>query len=212
MGNSYAEAIVEGPGSVSFTWSVSSEENPDYDISTSPNYREIYDAFYFFIDGSREAWISGEVGPEELQFDVPAGKHRLKWEYSKDPYTEEGDDAGFLSAVEWTPNERPFITGSYLLEEPYRFAGWWGSFTADHMPWSWHVEHGWLYMIAAADDDFWVYSLTSGLEWLYVDPAIYPVLYSTGRTGWLFYTLGSAVSGAGGWFYDYNLKEYFQVP
>lgn len=94
---------VTGPGNIAFWWSVSSEE--DYDYLT------------FFIDGVAQAGaISGNVPWTQASWNIPAGVHTLKWEYSKDSSLSHGSDSAWVDQVVWlTP---PVIYGSSAVSAP----------------------------------------------------------------------------------------------
>ncbi len=84
------ETTVTGPGTLTFWWKVSSEEN--------------YDFLRFTLDGGQQAGareISGEVDWQQQTIAVPAGSHTLSWTYSKDeaPYSSAGGDAGWVDQV-----------------------------------------------------------------------------------------------------------------
>ncbi len=97
---SYLQTTVSGPGTLTFWWKVSSEEDYDY--------------LSFYIDGVlQEGQISGwNPAPAWAQktYSISTGSHTLKWEYKKDPYTEEGSDCGWVDQVTYTP--APTVTTS----------------------------------------------------------------------------------------------------
>ena len=85
-----------GSGTLSFDWSVSSEENTD-----SPD--EPYDALYLIVDGEQRAFISGEVEYTTITIDdLGAGDHQIVWLYQKDELTSAGKDKGYLKNVSFT--------------------------------------------------------------------------------------------------------------
>jgi hypothetical protein len=92
---SFVQTIVNGPGSVTFWWKVSSEEWFDY--------------LTFAIDGARQAAISGEIDWRREIFPVIAGPHVLSWTYSKDASDSAGQDAAWLEDVEFGSGP-PLIT------------------------------------------------------------------------------------------------------
>jgi len=89
------ETTVTGPGTLTFWWSVSSEEYFDF-LS-----------FYIGYQTPYVARISGEVGWEQETFPISAGSHPLLWIYSKDPDVSVGEDAGWLSEVSFVPAPMP---------------------------------------------------------------------------------------------------------
>ena len=85
---SYVQTTVTGPGTLSFYWKVSSESNYDYLI--------------FYIDGTEQTKISGEVSWTQKTYTIASGTHTLQWKYSKDGSVSSGSDAGWLDKVEFT--------------------------------------------------------------------------------------------------------------
>ncbi len=79
----YAE--MEGPGQLSFWWSVSSELN--------------YDFLSLEIDNVRVARISGTQAWANFTTNISAGTHTVRWKYEKDGVTAEGSDAGWVDEV-----------------------------------------------------------------------------------------------------------------
>ncbi|MDD3089816.1 MAG: hypothetical protein PHT95_07715, partial [Candidatus Omnitrophica bacterium] len=80
----YMERTVEtlAAGNIEFDWRVSSEGNYDY--------------LRFFIDGVEKAAISGETGWTRGSFELSAGQHTIRWEYSKDGSVSSGSDSGWI--------------------------------------------------------------------------------------------------------------------
>lgn len=92
--SSSIEALVMGPGTVSFWWTVSSELN--------------YDFFRFEVDNTVQAQISGNSGGDNIPwaqqtFSIPAGLHTLRWRYIKDETVAAALDACWLDQIIYTP-------------------------------------------------------------------------------------------------------------
>lgn len=86
-----------GAGSLSFDWSVSSEENTD--DPQSP-----YDALYLIVDGKQINFISGKVAYTKVTIDdLASGDHQVTWLYQKDGATSAEEDEGYLRNVIFTP-------------------------------------------------------------------------------------------------------------
>jgi hypothetical protein len=83
--DSYLETTVLGPGTLTFWWKVSCEEDFDY--------------LEFRIDGDFKDQITGEAGWLPASYTVGPGPHLLRWHYAKDIIGSEGADAGFLDEV-----------------------------------------------------------------------------------------------------------------
>lgn len=91
-------APVTGPGTLTFWWKVSSEED--------------FDFLSFTIDGiSTGLSISGETGWQQVRVPVSAGAHTLQWTYSKDASVSDGQDAGWVDEVNYVP-DAPVILSS----------------------------------------------------------------------------------------------------
>ncbi len=201
LGNSYIMATVTGPGTLTFEWSASSEENKEFDNRGSNVHGLIYDAFYFSIDGIEDEWISGQIGRHAVQKTLSAGHHTLRWEYRKDPYTDHHEDAGFLHTVTWEEASGSVIYGGFDVGGGYFWAHWWGYYTPHMEGWSYHLELGWLYQVSS--DGFWSYSLIPGVEWFYTAAGTYPFIYSV-NNGWLYYFRESGLGGENAYVHDYG--------
>jgi fibronectin type 3 domain-containing protein len=84
----YIQTTVNSPGILTFYWKVSSELD--------------YDELKFYIDGTEEDSISGDVGWTAKSYELSSGTHTLKWLYEKDGVGSEGSDCGWLDKVEFT--------------------------------------------------------------------------------------------------------------
>jgi hypothetical protein len=100
---SRVETTVVGPGQLSFRWKVSSELNVEH--PTDP-----YDRLEFWVNGRREAFISGEQDWVERTYSVPAGTHTLRWVYQKDASASAGEDTGWLDAVVYAQAVAPVLS------------------------------------------------------------------------------------------------------
>ncbi len=88
-GISWFETTVQGPGTIQFYWSVSSEE--DYDYLT------------FYVGGTTINAISGIISWTLVEHDITTtGTVTLRWEYSKDGSVSDGDDCGWVDMIAWT--------------------------------------------------------------------------------------------------------------
>jgi len=87
----WMQATVTGPGTLSFWWSVSSESRYDY--------------LRFLIDGvEQRGSISGSVSWQQKTYTIPSGTHTLRWMYTKDQSVSSGSDCGRVDQVAWTPS------------------------------------------------------------------------------------------------------------
>lgn len=97
--SSAVEALVMGPGTVTFWWTVSSEPG--------------FDFFRFEIDADIVAQISGNSSGNNIPWDqetyaVPPGLHTLRWRYIKNETTSTALDSAWLDTISYTPQ---FATG-----------------------------------------------------------------------------------------------------
>ncbi|MCD4818882.1 MAG: T9SS type A sorting domain-containing protein [Candidatus Cloacimonetes bacterium] len=66
-----------------------------------------YDFFRFFLDGQELGIWSGDEDWSEESYDITAGDHEFKWEYSKDSSVSGGDDCAWLDNINFTGNVTP---------------------------------------------------------------------------------------------------------
>jgi hypothetical protein len=87
---SWLQTSVNGAGTVSFYWKVSSEGSCDY--------------LEFYIDGGRQDRISDSEDWHEMTYEIAGSVlHTLEWRYVKDGSIDRGDDCGWVDKVIWTP-------------------------------------------------------------------------------------------------------------
>jgi hypothetical protein len=88
---SWLQTRVQGAGTVSFFWKVSSEAN--------------YDELEFYIDGECQDHISDLEDWHKMTYEITGSAlHTLKWRYTKDGSVDRGDDCGWVDKVEWVPD------------------------------------------------------------------------------------------------------------
>jgi hypothetical protein len=86
---SFLQAMVEGAGTISFYWKVSSEAG--------------YDFLEFYIDGVLQEQISGSMDWHQMAYTISdPGTHILEWRYVKDVSIDENDDCGWVDLMEWS--------------------------------------------------------------------------------------------------------------
>jgi len=87
-GQSWLETIVEGPGTITFYWKVSSQENYDY--------------MNFYIDGILVDEMTGEIDWHYKEFGITEGYYALTWEYVRQGPVPGGQDAGWVDQVQYS--------------------------------------------------------------------------------------------------------------
>ena len=86
---SWMETTVTGPGTLSFRYLVSSEQN--------------YDKFTFTHNGNVVHTESGiHTSWAQYAIEVPSGSHTFRWQYEKDVSLSSGDDAVYVDQVQWS--------------------------------------------------------------------------------------------------------------
>ncbi len=97
---SWLETTVEGPGTLSFWWRVSSETNSDW-LSFSTN-------------GAAQASLSGETDWQQQVVYLAEGPQTLRWTYAKSARGTSGQDAGWLDEVSYQPG----ATAAQIVTQP----------------------------------------------------------------------------------------------
>ena len=85
---SWLQTTVNGPGTLTFWWKVSSETD--------------FDWLRFHVDGILQLQISGEINWQQRSFQLPPGSHTLRWRYVKDSSSPFGQDRAWLDQVSFT--------------------------------------------------------------------------------------------------------------
>ncbi|MBM3879389.1 MAG: hypothetical protein FJ387_06670 [Verrucomicrobia bacterium] len=100
------ETTVIGPGYLSFWWKVSCEN--------------LWDGLEFFVNGTSQMSLSGEVEWTNVVLALPVGTHALQWVYSKNYFpTSAGQDAGWLDQVAFVPT-----ASAVALDQALDTPGW----------------------------------------------------------------------------------------
>lgn len=214
MGSSFLELPIIGPGTLSFSWGVSSEANPDFDNPSAPSFRDPYDALFFTGPATpADFLISGNVANESHSISIPAGPTTLRWRYEKDPYSNEGLDAGFLNALSWSPGEdAPAVFGSFAFDSVWHGSAWFGTYAVSTASdWVTHLELGPLFLSKAPNNALFAFSPNPALGTLFTTPAIFPFVFRYQSDSWLFYyrNTGNLLDGA--WFFDSATNAPFQL-
>ncbi len=104
--STYIQTTVEGSGTLSFYWKVSSEYN--------------YDFLTFYVDGTEQNSISGSTSWIQESYTLSSGTHTLKWSFEKDWYGSSNEDCGWLDDVQFSTdtNQKPEAQFSYSPSSP----------------------------------------------------------------------------------------------
>lgn len=95
--SSWLQTTVVGPGTLSFSWKVSSEASWDFLELLVDN----------VLQSGSNSPISGEVDWQQKTVVIPAGSHIIKWLYSKDGSLSRGSDCGWVDKVGYTRKGLP---------------------------------------------------------------------------------------------------------
>ena len=104
--NTWVETVINGPGTFSFWWKVSSE-------GVSYDYLEVV------VDGEQRAVIGGEGGAwtKQTYSFSGSGTHTIRWNYCKDGSDSAGSDCAWLDMVTWMETPEP----EWTTRTCYRF-------------------------------------------------------------------------------------------
>lgn len=111
-GESWIKTTVAGPGTLSFKWSVSSENGYDY--------------LRFFVDGNQKLTRSGTTADwVEINMDLTnSAPYELMWKYTKESSGSHGEDAGWIDQVLFAPQRDPVtLDVTSILGSPDPAAG-----------------------------------------------------------------------------------------
>lgn len=109
----YLETTVTGPGTLTFWWKVSSQENLNF-----------LDLFMTSVGTTAGFAITGEVDWQQRTVIVPTGSTTLRWTYRKTAENFAGSDAAWLDQVVFTPAPPVItspLTASGTLGEPFNY-------------------------------------------------------------------------------------------
>ena len=81
-------------------------------------------------------------------------------------------------------------------------SSWFGDFFGNSGGWTYHLNHGWLYLNGNEENGFWFYDETLG--WLYTGKNLFPKLYQNSNATWL-YDQSDTTSRK---FWDYSSESY----
>jgi hypothetical protein len=96
--SSTMEAMVNGPGLLTFWWKVSSQTTADY--------------LAFFVNGVPQDAISGETDWQSRAISLPDGLQILEWTYYKDGAVSTNADRGWVDQLNYVPNGEPPLTNN----------------------------------------------------------------------------------------------------
>jgi len=77
-------------------------------------------------------------------------------------------------------------------------------------PWTYHLEHGWLYRSGQNDSDVWLYARDMG--WLFTTDETYPYIYRSGDATWLYYLKDEDRVLGARWFFNFAAEDWEVYP
>ncbi len=94
------------------------------------------------------------------------------------------------------------------LGNGWKWLGWFGFFNTNFDPWTFHLQHRWLFPfgITTASVTFWDNAM--GAFW-WTSESVYPYGYRFGDGAWLFYEVGSVNPR---WFYNFQIAQWESYP
>ena len=102
----------------------------------------------------------------------------------------------------------PPLSGSPWADIPLQ-NGWkdtpLGWLADDAFPFTFHLQHGWMFVLPVGEDTYQIYNLQNSFGWFYVLESAYPsFLYHYGRQTWLAF-LDEVSPDGKRWFFDYSI-------
>ena len=97
-----------------------------------------WDYGYFYIDGVQKGSYTGESNWVERTFDITAGDHTFKWEYTEDFIISSGDDCFYVDYINFYKQPEPPVPGMTYDFENSTMQGW-TSLDADGDGYGWYV-------------------------------------------------------------------------
>jgi hypothetical protein len=91
--SSTMETMLNGPGTISFWWKVSSETNAD--------------TLTFSVNGTPKTSISGEEDWQVVSINLAQGTQHLEWTYRKNGFVAVGADRGWVDQMSFVPTNAP---------------------------------------------------------------------------------------------------------
>lgn len=85
----------------------------------------------------------------------------------------------------------------------WHFSDWKGWVFGSDSPWSYHAEHGWIYVVGPTENQLWYYDPPLG--WLYTEASYYPFVWRAQTGSWHFYERNSSPR----WFYNFATETWF---
>ena len=140
--------VTNGPGTLTFWWSVLSEAGYDY--------------LEFYLDGIlQNGRISGEVNWNQQSFDIAAGSHSLRWRYVKDIGISSGQDRGWVDQVNFAPAG---VVQPPILVSPTNLPGGLFKFEVTGSPGATYV------VLGSTDLKTWIPLFTNTAPFKFTDP------------------------------------------
>jgi hypothetical protein len=100
--SSWLKTTLTGPGTLSFYWKVSSEQN--------------LDSLQIYKNGTLIDLISSNIDWQQKSYNFPSGSYTIIWNYKKNANGAAGSDCGWLDKVVWTPQIMPVVKESSSMQ------------------------------------------------------------------------------------------------
>ena len=98
------------------------------------------------------------------------------------------------------------------FNDGWRWNDWFGFFRDEYYPWTYHMEHRWLYSVSVFATDMWFYDPNPQIGWFWTTDAVYPNIWSSAQNAWLSYSEGTGGDDNGPrWFYNYTTAQWMAV-
>ena len=153
-----------------------------------------------------------QTGSEVLNLSAGSYEFGVGWgglpmELPNNPYLFEPAVYSFLSLndSEFDTSEILLLTDSLQIDGGWKWADWFGYYFADHLPWLYHSNLGWVYLFQESEVSVWLFK--ERLGWLWTSPQVFPFLYIGDREEWTYLNRDASVPTL----YDFAHEEWFEL-
>ncbi len=122
------------------------------------------------------------------------------------PLAVSAQDSSFVRSLVETPLGDAVEEGT---TRGWRESAWFGAFQAEHLPWIYHEDHGWL-MLGGDSSVEVLYFYDPVMGWVYTNRETYPKVYSFTRSSWLLFHEESSETARR--YYDYSPESWLDYP
>ncbi len=195
----------------------------------------VFKSMIDFFRGELRIYLQGEGSEQDVDVRSPVAIGGIRGTDFKINYTEEGGvgrseinvDSGRVEVTDRNteevtllqPGQTIIIEGTPIYRsridlgsigdavDGWKESPWLGWYLDEHVPWVWHLDHGWWFIQENAAGGFWIHD--HALDWMITTKALYPWFFILAENEWHWYQVGSS---APRWFMSGLSQEWYEVP